>query len=672
MPTRRARLITAALLVVATTIAFAPILRNDFINFDDPLYVTKNPLVQRGLTVESLRDALTTSVAGNWHPLTVLSHLLDWQLYGMAAGGHHLTSLVLHAASTVLLFLFLAETTGALGASAIVAACFGVHPLHVESVAWVAERKDVLSTLFFLLTIGTYARYTARPGIWRYGAILLCFALGLAAKPTLVTLPFVLLLLDVWPLRRVPAFAPPDVAGTAGPTTAWRLVVEKLPLFALSAADSAITVAFQARSGAVESLGAFPLAMRLANALTSAIDYLGQTVWPARLACFYPYPARIPPSHVAGAALLLLAITGLALRGVRRAPYLLVGWLWYLGTLVPMIGIVQVGHQSMADRYTYVPLIGIFIAAVFGGRALVARLGVRPRLVAAAVAAALVACMAATWAQAARWRTSITLFTHALAVTTDNYMAHEKLAEALDADGRHAEALEHFRETIRLTPTFAEAHVAFADALLDAHDEQGAIEHYGEAVRLKPDDATAHAKLGNALWHAGNAEGAREHFEEAARLAPDDAESLSNLGVVLLTLGQRDDALVRLDAAVRLDPTNAAAHGNHGFALAAAGRFDEAQRELEEAIRLQPGLANAHFNLGNVLFTTGHPSEAQAQFEQALAIKPDYAEAHNNLGVALERLGRVDEARAHYTEALRLRPDYASAASNLSRVGNGG
>jgi protein O-mannosyl-transferase len=658
MLNRRPRLVVSALVAALTLVAFAPIVGNDFVSFDDPLYVTENPVVQRGLTFANMRWALTATDAVYWHPLTWLSHMADWQLFGAAAGGHHLTSLLLHVANTVLLFLVLENATGTLWPSAIVAALFGVHPLHVESVAWVSERKDVLSTLFFLLGLRAYVAYARRGGFALYATVAASLALGLAAKPMLVTFPFVLLLFDYWPLARR------DRRPLA-------LVLEKLPLFALVLADTAFSVVAGRKVGAVRSLSFFPFPARLANATLAYIGYLRNTLWPTDLAFFYPYPSAFEPWRVAAAVAALAGISILALALARRAPYIVVGWLWYLGTLLPTIGLIQVGHQSMADRYTYVPLVGIFLAGVFAVRAVAERLRLSPRVLAAAVLLTLGACVLVTRAQAAHWRTSIALFSHALAVTTDNYMAHQGLGQALVREGRRDEGIDHFREALRIAPTLVEAHLALADALLEEDDQATAIAHYTEALRLKP-DATAHAKLGNALWHAGKAGDATVHFEEAVRLAPDDAESLSNLGAVLLSLGKRDQALARLEAAVRLDPSNAAARGNLGFALAANGRLDEATRELEEAIRLKPDFANAHFNLGNVLLTNGRAEDAVAQYEQALAANPPYAEAHNNLGVALERLGRPAEARSHYTEALRLRPDYGAAAENLARLDRSG
>ncbi len=341
--------LTTAAVVVLTLAVFAPVRDHAFVDYDDTLYVTENPRVQRGIDVDNVRWALTAEVASNWHPLTLLSHMIDCELFGLDAGAHHATSVALHAVDSALLLLVLHRMTGALGRSAFVAALFAVHPLHVEPVAYVAQRKDVLSTLFWLLGMAAYVRYAARPTVVRYAVVALMLVLGLMSKPMVVTLPLVLLLLDVWPLgrwwHRVPGSA----------SRSW-LILEKIPLLVLSAAASAITVLAQAHGGSVGSLAAYPLTMRIANALTAYVAYLRKTFWPVDLACFYPYPSAYPPWRLAAAALALAAISSIAVRSVRRAPYLLVGWLWYLGTLVPVIGIVQVGMQAMADHYTYVPL----------------------------------------------------------------------------------------------------------------------------------------------------------------------------------------------------------------------------------------------------------------------------------------------------------------------------
>jgi tetratricopeptide (TPR) repeat protein len=607
--------LAAALLAVATVAVYAPVRDHEFVNYDDTLYVTDNPQVQRGLTAEGLRYALGTDVAGNWHPLTVLSHMLDCETFGLNAGGHHLTSLVLHVVDAEVLLLVLAAMTGALWPSAWVAALFALHPLHVESVAYVAQRKDVLSTLFFLLTIGAYARYAARPGVRRYTAVVICFALGLAAKPMLVTSPFVLLLLDLWPLRRRSAFT--------------RLVVEKLPLLALSAADSAVTMAFQVRSGAVGSLGAYPLPMRVANALTSAVDYLGQTLWPARLACFYPYPASIPPWRTAGAALLLLAVTALVLRGARRAPYLLVGWLWYLGTLVPVIGIVQVGLQARADRYTYVPLIGIFIMAAWGTCDLARRAdgAAVGRALAALGVLSVAACAVVSRVQIGYWHDSATLFTHAIAVTDGNFLAHNNLGltrqRAGDLDGAEAE----LREALRLAPDYVDARFNLGITLARQGRLDAAAAEYAEVLRRAPRHAGALASLGDVRRQHGDLAGAVADLRHALALDQDVVEAHVNLGAALRAQGDLAGAAAEYAAALRLAPAHPEAHNNLGNVLAQQGRLDEAARHYEAALAARPDLADAHYNLGNVRAARGDLAGAIAEFSAALALRPDYADA---------------------------------------------
>jgi tetratricopeptide (TPR) repeat protein len=440
---RRLSLLLGAALALLTLAAYLPTLHNGFVNLDDGLYVTGNSHVQAGITRASVAWALTANVANNWHPLTLLSHLLDCQLFGLDAAGHHATSLLLHLANVLLLFAVLRQLTGAVWRSAAVAALFAVHPAHVESVAWVAERKDVLSALFWLLAMGAYGRYARRPALGRYLWVVLAMALGLAAKPMVVTLPFALLLLDVWPLERL--------------GLGWRrLAMEKLPLLALSAASSLVTLRYQRTS--LAPLGLDPWSLRLANAAVSYAAYLGKLLLPGNLAVFYPIPLAIPAWKVAGAAALLAVITTLAVRSARKSPWLLVGWLWFLGTLVPVIGLVQVGRQAMADRYTYIPSIGLFVAIVWGIAELIGeRRIVSTTILAMAVAAAIALLAMGTWMQIGYWRDSVALYRHALAVTRDNYVAHVGLAKALTARRNWTGAAEQYRAALALRPGLTEA-----------------------------------------------------------------------------------------------------------------------------------------------------------------------------------------------------------------------
>jgi protein O-mannosyl-transferase len=494
----RGRTILVVLALAALTVAvYAPVGHFDFVQLDDPAYVTENPNVLGGLTLEGLSWAFTTGHAANWHPVTWLSHMLDVQLFGVAAGAHHLTSLALHAANTLLLFGLLVLLTGALWRSALVAALFAVHPLHVESVAWVAERKDVLSTFFMLLTLWAYAGFVrhvgpaataggATAGRSRrvyYALMLVVFALGLMAKPMLVTLPFVLLLLDVWPLERL--------------NPAWPRVREKLPLFVMAAASSIVTFVVQQRGGAVTPFEVHPFSLRLQNAVVSVVAYLRDALWPAGLTVLYSFPSAVPPEQVAISLAVLAVVSLAAYRLARREPYLLVGWLWYLGTLVPVAGLVQVGVQARADRYTYVPLIGVFIMVAWGLAALVGR---RPRLrmvVSAAAIGAIVGCAVTARVQAGYWTDSVALWTRATMITlhVDEFEAHMSLGTALGNQGRVDEAREHFAEAARLRPESDAAHCSLGIALARSGRLTDAVRELNEALRLNPGNQAARRAL---------------------------------------------------------------------------------------------------------------------------------------------------------------------------------
>jgi tetratricopeptide (TPR) repeat protein len=592
--TDAARLIARALLAclglaAATVIVYAPVRQHEFLNFDDTQYVSENPAVAGGLTGPGVSWAFTTRHAGNWHPLTWLSHMLDVELWGLNAGPHHVTSVLLHLASTLLLFRLLHRMTGALLRSAFVAALFALHPLHVESVAWVAERKDVLSTLFFMLTLWGYVAYARRPRWSRYAAVLALFALGLMAKPMLVTLPFVLLLLDFWPLAR------------AAPLGAWRqLVLEKLPLLALAIASSAMTFLTQQQAGAVKALDVLPFGRRVANAVVAYVAYIGQMLWPVGLVPLYPYPASRPAWQVAGAVLVLTAISVAAIRAARRHPYLPVGWLWYVGTLVPVIGLVQVGSQPMADRYTYVPLIGLFIIAAWGVSVLLHRTPRRSLALGAGAALVVVGCVIAARRQLTHWRDSVALWEHAVEATPASHRAHNNLGHALAKRGRFAEAVPHYVEALRLKPDYAEAHNNLGYALADQDRVREAIAHYSEALRVLPDYAEAHNNLGVALAGEGNTEEAVEHLSEAVRIEPGRAEAHNNLGAVLAGQGRLEDAIRHLRAAVELKPGYAdarrnlvTAHYELAVTLAGQGRTSEAVGHLESALELDPRHAEA-------------------------------------------------------------------------------
>lgn len=605
-------------LIALNVLVYAGVWRHGFVSFDDPQYVTENTHVTAGLTWAGVRWALTTGEAGNWHPLTWISHMVDVQLFGVQAGPHHVTNLVLHIANSLLLFGVLWRMTGAPGRSAFVGALFAVHPVHVESVAWISERKDVLSTLFWMLALWAYVGYV-REGKWTwYALVLLCLALGLMSKPMVVTLPCVLLLLDYWPLRR---------------PIAWRLVLEKLPLFALVAASSVVTFLAQSRGGAVSRLAALPLSSRAANAAVAYMEYIHKLLWPTGLTALYPY-SRDFGWRLGLAVLLLPAITASAVIAARRHRYVLVGWLWYLGTLVPVIGLVQVGIQSMADRYTYVPFIGLFIIVAWGVPDL-ARALPRTRIALPAAAAAVIgACAVTAHAQVQYWHDSLVLWEHAARVTPQAPHVETALGSVLAEKGRVAEAKALYTDAIQREPQFAEAHNKLGVLLADQGQPAEAIPHYEAALRFKPSLAEAQYNLGNAL---------------AAQ-------------------GKLDDAILRYRAALRLRPDDAAAHNGLGSAFDDQGRIDDAIAEYKVALRLKPNFADAHINLGAARAKQGRPDDAIAEFLEALRIDPSQADAHYNVAVMLNSKGRTAEAVEHLQAALRLKPNHQGARQALQLI----
>lgn len=651
-------LVLAAIAVVV----YWPVRNYPFTGWDDPGYVTDNPRVTAGLTLDGVRWALTSGYFANWHPLTWMSHMLDVQLFGLSAGAHHLVNLLLHVADTLLLFGVLARTTGAAGRSAVVAALFAVHPMHVESVAWVAERKDVLSTFFWMLTLWAYTAYVRRPDWRRYAVVALCFALGLMAKPMLVTLPCVLLLLDVWPLRRV-------VIGESARAAWVRLVLEKVALFALAAASSVITYVVQRTAGAMETLNRLPLSIRLANAILAYWSYIRKLVWPTRLALLYPYPRSIYIGTVALALVALIVISIGVARVAKSRPWLLVGWLWFLGTLVPVIGIVQVGKQPMADRYTYVPSIGLFVMVVWGAADLLERIR-EPRGLSPALATALVATLAvAARAQVDRWHSGVELWTHTLAVTDDNYLAENNLGWDLARENRAADAIPHYEHAIQISPGFTGAHTNLALALVAVGRNADAVAQYEEALRIEPKNYLILGSLGFALSNLNRPDDAISRFKQALELKPDYVEALNAMGLAFARKGNTDSAIVQYRAAIRYMPKFAEAHNNLGAALASQGKLEEAIGHFSEAIRQKPALADAHNNLGVALSSEGKVDSAIAQFREAVRLDSNHAKAHYGLGLALQRTGRPAEAAKEFNEVLRLRPTDADARRALGGLG---
>ena len=665
-------------------VVFGQTLRQQFVDYDDNRYVYDNPMVAGGLTVRGFIWAFTHVNADEWYPLTTLSHMVDCERYGLRPGGHHLTNVLLHGAAAILLFLALRRMTQATWRSGFVAAVFAIHPLRAESVAWVTERKDVLSGVFFMLTLWAYVRYvesrrrkveggsqwpdaqgsgfevqgstfdvrgsTFKPSFW-YGCTVILFALGLLSKTMLVTLPLVLWLLDYWPLRR---------AASAG-----RRLLEKLPSLGLSAMAGVATL--YAQRGIMPSTDAYPLPLRLANALVACVVYLRQMFFPVGLAVFYPYPRHgLPPGETALAAMLLAGICVVVWRWRRSQPWLLVGWLWYLVMLLPVAGVIQVSRQAHADRYTYLSQIGLYVALTWliagwasrwsAGRA--AKVGV--------ACAGLIALMICAGRQTAYWKNSEALWRHALACTTDNDIAQASLGVVLLQKGEADQAIARFQAALEIRPGYAEAHNNLGSTLLQQGRVADAITHCEQALELRPNYADARVNLGNALCRAGRVAEGIAQYQRALELRPDFVEAYDNLGNALLQLGRTDEAIAQFENALRVKPGDAEAHYDLGNALLQKGRAGEAIAEYQRALQLNPGHAGAHLNVGNLLLQSGRVDEAIAQYRSALQSNPASATAHGNLGSALLQKGRAAEAMAEFQQALQLAPADPQAQNNLA------
>jgi tetratricopeptide (TPR) repeat protein len=643
-----------AILFLATAGIFLPCVWNDFSNFDDPAYVLYNGHIHQGINWSLIRWAFGSFYAANWHPFTWLSHALDFTLFARQAWGHHLTSVLFHSANVTLLFLILRKATSCTWRSAAVAILFGVHPLHVESVAWVAERKDVLNTFFALLTLLAYFQWTEnrerRSKIW-YFAALFCFALSLGSKAMSATLPLLLLLLDYWPLNRVRS-----IKSFRG------LVIEKIPFFALSLAVAGITVAAQ-NSGHAIKLDV-PAAIRLANAIVSVARYLGKLFWPRDLIVFYPYEV---PSWTA-IELSILLVVGLSTATLvwrRKLPWFFVGWWWFLISLIPVIGLVQIGAQAMADRYMYWPSIGPFVAIVWTASYFTKRSRkLRPAL-AAPTCLLLIGAAAVTERQITFWRNSETLFQHAIAIAPENPVAHLNLGVALRERGAVSEGLSHLREAVNLLPVDPDNHLNLGIALHQNGDLPGAISEFQIALQLKPDSDKAHANLARAFQEQNDFAGATSEYLEALRLDPISPDVRVGFGLALQKSGQIDAALAQFEEAIKEDASYAGAHSNRGIVLGKLGRFEEAVAEYRKALSLDPKNSDAALNLPVALFKAGRVDEAIVQARELIKQRPDYAEAYYNLGGMLYSKNDLDGAAAAYKKALELKPDYTDARHNL-------
>jgi len=704
MSAQRRFLIAASLLAVATLAAFGGGVLNGFVSFDDDVYLIYNDIVRAGLSWAGLGWAFTSTHAANWHPVTWLAHMATVDLFGMDPIGHHAVGIALHVANALLLLALLSRLTGALWRPALVAALFALHPLHVESVAWASELKDLLATLFSLLCLLAWLRHLRRPGAGGYLGACALFALALMSKPMPVTLPFLLLLLDWWPLGRwAPAMAPPAGVPRQPPRLLPQaaLWIEKLPLFLLAAASVFVTLVAQGLGGAVVSGTRIPFLVRASNALMSLLSYLEKCFLPTKLSFYYRFPPELPVWWLPAALTLLCVLTVLALRAARRRPWLGVGWLWYLGTLMPVIGLVQVGGQAMADRYTYLPLTGIFVAVAWAAAEIPAR---RPAMTVPTVMVALAALAALgslTRAQVALWRNDRALSLHALALDPDNWMAHtilgidyvksQRPAEALphleaalrvnpeaetsynmavvqEALGRPDLAVPFYREALRYKPAYPEALNNLGVHLAREGKIAEAVTHYREALRLRPMYAEAGRNLAKALAAEGNVDEAVLRLRATLEFADDKVPVLDEIGRILATAGRFEEAYPYFRRILDFQPASVVARNNMGNVLADLGRIDDAVAEYREALRVDPGSTATHFNLANALVGQRKLDEAVRHFQLFLEANPDHARGNFSLGNALAAQGKFVEAVARYRRAIELDPTLADARFNLGNA----
>ena len=670
------KILIGIFLLISILAVYYQVKKFEFINFDDGLYVTDNPMVKQGITLDSIRWAFSSiGYAANWHPVTWLSHMLDVELYGLNPGMHHLTNVIFHIANTLLLFFLFYRLTNEKWKCAAVAALFALHPLHVESVAWIAERKDVLSTFFWILTTWSYVWYVECRGVRRYLLVMVLFVLGLMAKSMLVTLPFTLLLLDFWPIKRPELVRPEgDVSSQAMRNNIngihWAgvgsCIWEKTPLFILAGISSIITYLAQRRGGAlVSNFENLSISIRIANAATAYCTYLWRIIWPFNLAVFYPYPKMLNTLIVVGSLFLLLLVTLLVFKYTKRFPFLIMGWLWYLGALIPVIGIVQIGGQSMADRYTYIPFIGIFVMLVWGISSLFRQWRIGKYFLAVSFIAIIPILMWVTWLQVSYWKDSITLFSHALDVTKDNYVAHENLASALGTKGDFQRAIYHYSEALKIYPKNILAHCGLGSTFKDMHKNDEAIKQFSEALKIDPKCVPAHCGLGLTFKDMHKIDEAIKQFSEALKIDPKCVLAHCDLGLTFKDMHKNDEAIKQFSEALKIDPNNADAYFELGTIYAGMGMNDEAINHYNEALIINPIFIEVLVNFGNLMLSKGNYDEAIRSYLDVIKKDTHQAVAYSNLGSAYLFKGNLKKAIEYSQESLRQKPDYAPAAENL-------
>ena len=722
MTVKKKFLLLCLLLAAATLITFWQVGNHEFINLDDEVYITANPHIQDGITIQGLLGAFSTGHAANWHPLTWISHMLDVQFFGLNPHGHHATSLLLHVVNALLLFFVLHRMTKALWQSAFVAALFALHPLHVESVAWVAERKDVLSTLFWMLTLAAYSYYVENPRFKTYLPVFVFLALGLMAKPMLVTLPFVLLLLDYWPLGRCrknkPAQpAPARITAPASVRTKKRksaagqppkiivenpkpavheiqwplirpLVLEKIPLFALTALSCAATFIAQQKGSAVAPLEIYTAGMRISNAFVSYLLYIAKTIRPVDLAVLYPHPGLLPLWQVSGAVLCLGTITFAVIRAAKRFPCLPVGWFWFTGTLIPVIGLVQVGNQALADRYTYVPLIGLFVMAAWGIPKIAGKWRRGKEVLAAASALCLLCLVILTHVQVGWWRDNFTLYDHALSVTKNNWTIHYNRGNALFLRGDYAKAIEDFSRTVEIHPRYANAYYNRGVSCQSIGKYRQAIDDYSKTVgidpeyvgaylnrsiiyakigdymksindletviKLDPSNTGAFLQMGLSYGEAGDMKNSIGAFTKLIDIDPKYIDAYINRGIAYSQIGDQPKAIDDFSMAININPSNINAYSHRAVAYLMLEDHAKAIGDFTSAINLDPKSFNTYLNRGIAYAKTGDLTNAIDDFSRAIALNPGYPKAYFNRGMACENLGRKTQALEDLKAAARL------------------
>ena len=659
-------------LVGVTVGVYRRVVGYDFVNFDDPMYVSENKRVNEGFSWEGVKWAFTPGKVAYWHPVTWLSHMLDCEVFGLRPGFHHLSNLIIHMVNSLLLFFVFKRMTGAVWRSAFVAAAFALHPVNVDSVAWIAERKNVLSTSFWLLTMWGYAGYVQRGGALRYMMALFAFLPGLLAKPMLVTVPFVLLLLDYWPFERF-GFGGGGDGDEGGPSGRAKvlagLVWEKVPYFVLSGASVFMSWLSFRRLGVTISTELVPMKLRVTQGLVSYVMYLYKTLVPRQLAVFYPYPESVPFWESIGAGLLLVAVTFLLVWVLRRRRYFAVGWLWYVGTLVPVIGLLQAGlWPAVADRWMYVPGIGVFVIAAWGFGDLVEWLGSRRIVAWAAAGVCLCALAVCAWVQLGYWRNGSMLFRRALEVTEGNYIAHLNLGNELLREEKRDEAIEHYKRALDLHNTYVEAHYNLGTALGLERRYAEAVMAYRRVVELKGNHSRVYFHLGLALAKTGQVDEAISYYEKALERSPDNVEVLNNFALALVSKGKAEEAIGHYKRALEIELDSVGVLNNLGNALVELRMFEEAVGCFKRILVLKPGYAKAHYNLANALRQMGRAEDAAVHYREALRLRPEDIEAHYGFGLVLVQLGEYDEAEVHYRKAVELNPDFAQAYYNLGLI----